>query len=65
MKAQFESPKYLHQAKFETLKHPKHLTHLGYNVKHVLKQNITISLGHFIFSKNSKQLLKTAQCVTK
>jgi hypothetical protein len=58
--------KYLHQTSFETLKYIEtpcfETAYLGENVKHLLRQkvlqNVTISLGYFMFSKNYFQLPK-------
>ncbi len=71
IKAQFECPKHLHQAPSETLKYLQQLflvtTYLAENVKHLLKQkwaqNIAISLGYFIFSKNQNEPPKIAQLI--
>jgi hypothetical protein len=71
-KAQFESPKHLHQTTFETLlniynKPCFEAAYLGENVLNLIKQkgalNITISLGYFIFSKNHNAPPKVAQLV--
>ncbi len=59
-------PKYLQQTSFETLKYIEtplfETAHSDENVKHLLRQkvlqNVTISLGYFIVSKNYFQLPK-------
>jgi hypothetical protein len=54
IKAEFESPKHLHQTTFETLNIHNKL-YLGENTINLFKQkvaqNVTISLGYFIFKK--------------
>ncbi len=68
-KAQFESPKHLPQSTFETFKCLQQTMHeiayLGEIVVNLLKpkvaQNVAISLGYFIFSKNHNELPKVAQ----
>jgi hypothetical protein len=68
-KAQFESQKHLHQTPFETLntynKPCFETAYLGENVIDLLKQkvtqNVAISLGYFIFSKNHNEPPKVAQ----
>jgi hypothetical protein len=70
-KTQFESQKHLHQTPFETLntynKPCFETAYLGENVINLLKQkvsqNVTISLGHFIVSKNQNEPPKVAQLV--
>jgi hypothetical protein len=71
IKAQFECPKHLHQAPFEALTYLQQpflvTTYLTENVKHLLNQkvaqDVAISLGYFIFSKNQNELPKIAQLV--
>ncbi len=59
-KAQFESPKHLHQTTWETYsKICFETAYLDENVINLVKpkvaQNVTISLGYFIFSKNHNE----------
>ncbi len=64
-KAQFESPKHLHQTSWETYSKPCFETaYLDENVINLVKpkvaQNVIISLGYFIFSKNHNEPPKVA-----
>jgi hypothetical protein len=62
-KAQFESPKHLHQTTFETLKYLQQTmfetAYLGKNVinlhKQKVAQKVAIILGYFILSKNHNE----------
>ncbi len=71
--AQFESPKHLHQTTFKpknTYNKPYFETaYLGENVINLLQQkvaqNIAISSGYFIFSKNHNEPPKVAQLAKK
>jgi hypothetical protein len=69
IKAQFESPKYLHQTTFETIKYLQQTmfetAYLSKNVIKLLKQKVAkkvaIILGYFILSKNHNEPPKVAQ----
>ncbi len=68
-KAQFESPKHLHQTTFKTLKCYNipcfETAYLGKNVINLLKQKVAqkvaIILGYFILSKNQNEPTRVAQ----
>ncbi len=67
-KAQFESPKHLNITNFETLKYLLQTMFWNCLVEHVtnllqqkVAQNITISFGYFVFSKNHNEPPKVAQ----
>ncbi len=69
IKAQFESPKHLHQTTFETLKYLQQTmfatAYLSKNVINLLKQKVAQKvatiLGYFILSKNHNEAPKVAQ----
>jgi hypothetical protein len=68
-KVQFKSPKHLQQTTLETLKHLQQSIFLNCLfrqkcinlLKPKVTQNVTISLGYFIFSKNHNEPPKVAQ----